>query len=179
MCPGMHTPSYEGTPPEVDAPPPVHMCPGMHNPSYEGTPPVVDAPPLVHMRPGMHTPSYEGTPPVVDAPPQYTCALVCIPPGMKVHPNAIKIGNPTSQCALMGLKWVQLSTLAGRIIFFVTGGKVRTEWGRSIYGVKVRTNSVLAPCVLRPKFARCDKKKSYQLVCSIGPISSPIEHTGW
>ena len=23
----------------------------------------------------------------------------------------------------------------------------------------MRTNSVLAPCVLRPKFARCDKKK--------------------
>ena len=33
------------------------------------------------------------------------------------------------------------------------------EWGRSIYGVKVCTNSVLAPCLLRPKFARCDKKK--------------------
>ena len=33
---------------------------------------------------------------------------------MKVHPNAIKIGNPTSQCALLGLKLVQLSTLAGR-----------------------------------------------------------------
>ena len=36
MRPGMHTPSYEGTPPVVDAPPPVHMhilvC----------TPPVVD-----------------------------------------------------------------------------------------------------------------------------------------
>ena len=38
MCPGMHTPSYEGTPPVVDTPPPVHMCPGMHTPSYEGTP---------------------------------------------------------------------------------------------------------------------------------------------
>ena len=53
------------------------------------------------------------------------------------------------------------------------------EYIWSIYGVRVRTNSVLAPCVLRPKFARCDKKKSYQLVCSIGPISSTIEHTGW
>ena len=42
------------------------MCPGMHTPSYEGTPPVVDAAPPVHMRPGMHTPRYEGTPPVVD-----------------------------------------------------------------------------------------------------------------
>ena len=38
------------------------MHPGMHTPSYEGTPPVVDAPPPVHMRPGMHTPMYEGTP---------------------------------------------------------------------------------------------------------------------
>ena len=37
---------------------------------------------------------------------------------MKVHPNAIKIGNPTSQCALLGLKLVQLSTLAGRISYF-------------------------------------------------------------
>ena len=36
---------------------------------------------------------------------------------MKVHPNANKIGNPTSQCALMGLKLVQLSALAGRIFF--------------------------------------------------------------
>ena len=32
MRPGMHTPSYEGTPPVVDAPPPVHMHPGMHTP---------------------------------------------------------------------------------------------------------------------------------------------------
>ena len=87
------------------------------------------------MHPGMHTPSYEGTPPVVDAPPQYICVLVLTPPCMKVHPNAIKIGNPTSQCALMGLKLVQLSTLAGRIFFFVTGGKVQMEWGQSIYGV--------------------------------------------
>ena len=54
-------PSYEGTPPVVDAPP-QYTCPGMHTPSYEGTPPVVDAPPPVHMRPGMHTPMYEGTP---------------------------------------------------------------------------------------------------------------------
>ena len=37
----------------------------MPPPSYEGTPPVVDAP--VHMHPGMHTPSDEGTPPIVDA----------------------------------------------------------------------------------------------------------------
>ena len=91
----MHTPSYEGTPPVVDAPPPVYMHPGMHTPSYEGTPPVVDTPPPVHMCPGMHTPSYEGTPPVVDAPPQYICILVCTSPCMKVHPNTTKIGNPT------------------------------------------------------------------------------------
>ena len=71
MCPGMHTPSYEGTPPVVDA---VHMVLVCHTPSYEGTPPVVDGPPPVHMRPGMHTPRYEGTPPVVDA------ALVDAPP---------------------------------------------------------------------------------------------------
>ena len=49
-----------------------------------------------------------------------------------------------------------------------------TEYIRSIYGVEVRTNSVLAPCVLRPNFSSCDKKKSYKLVCSIGPISNPI-----
>ena len=48
---GMHTPSYEGTPPVVDTPPPVHMCPGMHTPSYDGTPPVVDTHPPVHMCP--------------------------------------------------------------------------------------------------------------------------------
>ena len=70
----------------MDTPPPIHMCPGMHTPSYEGTPPVVDTPPPVHMCPGMHTPSYEGTPPVVDAPPQYICILVWTPPAMKVHP---------------------------------------------------------------------------------------------
>ena len=52
----MHTPSNEG--------PGMHT--GMHIPRYEGTPPVVDAPPPVHMCPGMHTPRYEGTPPVVD-----------------------------------------------------------------------------------------------------------------
>ena len=101
---------------------------------------------------------------------------------MKVHPNVNKIGNPTSQCALMGLKLVQLSALAGRIFFghsWKSSDRVGTEYIRSIYGVEVRTNSVLAPCVLRPNFSSCDKKKSYQLVCSIGPISNPIEHTGW
>ena len=59
---------------------------GMHTPSYEGTPPVVDTPPPVHMYPGMHTPSYEGTPPVVDTPPPVHIVLVCTPPAMKVHP---------------------------------------------------------------------------------------------
>ena len=38
-----------------------------------------------------------------------------------LHPpipqNATKIGNPTSQCALLGLKLVQLSTVTGRIFF--------------------------------------------------------------
>ena len=81
---------------------------------------------------------------------------------MKVHPNANKIGNPTSQCALMGLKLVQLSALAGRIFFcqsWKSSDGVSTEYIRSIYGVEVRTNSVLALCVLRPNFSSCDKKK--------------------
>ena len=81
---------------------------------------------------------------------------------MKVHPNANKIGNPTSQYALMGLKLVQLSALAGRIFFchsWKSSDGVGTEYIRSIYGVEVRTNSVLAPCILRPNFSSCDKKK--------------------
>ena len=64
---------------------------------------------------------------------------------MKVHPNVNKIGNPTSQCALMGLKLVQLSALAGRIFFchsWKSSDGVGTEYIRSIYGVEVRTNSV-------------------------------------
>ena len=157
MRPGMHTPSYEGTPPVVDAPPPVYMHPGMHTPSYEGTPPVVDTPPPVHMCPGMYTPSYEGTPPVVDAPPQYICILVCTPPCMKVHPNAIKIGNPTSQCALMGLKLVQLSTLAGRIFFLSqvekfgrSGDGVYTEYIRSKGAYKLRISSMRTPSEICP-----------------------------
>ena len=144
MHPGMHTPSYKGTPPVVDAPPPVHMHPGMHTPRYEGTPPVVDAPPPVHMGPGMHTSSYKGTPPVVDAPPQ-------------VHTNAIKIGNPTSQCALLGLKLVQLSTLAGRIFFLSRGKKFRrsgdglyTEYIWSSGAYKLRISSVRTPSELCP-----------------------------
>ena len=38
-----------------------------------------------------------------------------------IPPNATKIGNPTSQCALLGLKLVQLSTLTGRIFFCHSG----------------------------------------------------------
>ena len=124
----------------------VHMCHGMHTPSYEGTPPVVDAPPPVHMCPGMHTPSYEGTPPVVDVPPQYICILVCTPPCMKVHPNAIKIGNPTSQCALLGLKLVQLSTLAGRIFFLSQGKKFGWSWG-GLYTEYIQSKGAYKLCI--------------------------------
>ena len=49
---------------------------------------------------------------------------------MKVHPNVNKIGNPTSQCALMGLKLVQLSALAGRIFL-----SQLEKFGRSGHGV--------------------------------------------
>ena len=62
----------------------------------------------------------------------------------------------------MGLKLVPLSTLAGRIFFchrWKSSDGVGMEYIQSIYGVKVRTNCVLAPCVLRPNFARRDKKK--------------------
>ena len=48
--------------------------------------------------------------------------------------NATKIGNPTSQCALLGWKLVQLSTLAGRIFFchsWKSSDGVRTELIRS------------------------------------------------
>ena len=90
--------------------------------------------------------------------------------------NATKIGNPTSQCALLGLKLVQLSTLAGRI-FFCHGWKssdgVRTELIRSLYAPLLHIYFVYTPSPLRPNFSTCDKKKSYQPVCSIGPISSP------
>ena len=90
--------------------------------------------------------------------------------------NATKIGNPTSQCALLGLKLVQLRTLAGRI-FFCHSWKsldgVRTELIRSLYAPSLRIYSVYTPSPLRPNFSTCDKKKSYQPVCSIGPISSP------
>ena len=48
--------------------------------------------------------------------------------------NATKIGNPTSQCALLGWKLVQLSTLAGRIFFchsWKSSDEVCTELIRS------------------------------------------------
>ena len=96
--------------------------------------------------------------------------------------NATKIGNPTSQCALLGLKLVQLSTLTGRI-YFCHGGQnsdgVCMELIRSLYTPSLCIYSVYSPSSLRPNFFPGDKKKSYQPVCSIGPISSPIEHTGW
>ena len=59
--------------------------------------------------------------------------------------NATKIGNPTSQCALLGLKLVQLSTLAGRIFFCHSGqisDGVRTELIRSLYAPSLRIYSV-------------------------------------
>ena len=90
--------------------------------------------------------------------------------------NATKIGNPTSQCVLLGLKLVQLSTLAGRIFFghsWKSSDGVRTELIRSLYAPSLRIYSVYTPSPLRPNFSTCDKKKSYQPVCSIGPISSP------
>ena len=74
---------------------------------------------------------------------------------MKVHPNAIKIGNPTSQCALLGLKLVQLSTLAGRIFFLSQGKKfgrsedgLYTEYIRSKGAYKLRISSVRTPSKL-------------------------------
>ena len=76
---------------------------------------------------------------------------------MKVHPNAIKIGNPTSQCALMGLKWVQLSTRAGRIFFLSqvdkfgqSGDGVYTEYIRSKGAYKLRISSVRTPSEICP-----------------------------
>ena len=70
-------------------------------------------------------------------------------------PNATKIGNPTSQCALLGLKLVQLSTLAGRIFFCHSGQSsdgVHTELIRSLYAPPLRIYSVYSPSPLRPNF---------------------------
>ena len=109
------------------------------------------------MHPGMHTPSYEGTSHVVDPPSTHG--------SWYAHPlpqNPIKKGNPTSQCALLGLKLVQLSTLAGRI-FFCHRGKsldgVGTDYICTLDGVQVRTDSILTPCILHLNFVHCDKKK--------------------
>ena len=72
---------------------------------------------------------------------------------MKVHPNAIKIGNPTSQCALMGLKLVQLSTLAGRIFFLSqvekfgrSGDRVYMEyiWSEGVYKLHISSVRTLS-----------------------------------
>ena len=78
-----------------------------------------------------------------------------------IPPNATKIGNPTSQCALLGLKLVQLSTLTGRI-FFCHGGQsldgVRTELIRSLYAPSLRIYFVYTPSPLRPNFSPVTKK---------------------
>ena len=96
-----------------------------------------------------------------------------------IPPNATKIGNPTSQCALLGLKLVQLSTLTGRIFFLSR----RAKFGWSTHGANTEFVCTFTPYIVRPNsiqtFSPVTKKKSYQPVCSIGPISSPIEHTGW
>ena len=96
-----------------------------------------------------------------------------------IPPNATKIGNPTSQCALLGLKLVQLSTLTGRIFFLSWRAKFR----QSMHGANTEFVRTFTPYIVHPHsvrtFSPVTKKKSYQPVCSIGPISSPIEHTGW
>ena len=76
--------------------------------------------------------------------------------------NATKIGNPTSQCALLGLKLVQLSTLAGRIFFCHSGqisDGVCTELIRSLYAPSLRIYSVYTLSPLHRNFSTCDKKK--------------------
>ena len=62
-----------------------------------------------------------------------------------IPPNATKIGNPTSQCALLGLKLAQLSTLTGRIFFCHSGQSsdgVRTEVIRSLYAPSLHMYSI-------------------------------------
>ena len=84
--------------------------------------------------------------------------------------NATKIGNPTSQCALLGLKLVQLSTLTGRIFFFGHGGQnsdgKRTELIRSLYAPSLRIYSVYSPSPLCPNFFPGDKKKNPTSQCA-------------
>ena len=91
--------------------------------------------------------------------------------------NATKIGNPTSQCALLGLKLVQLSTVAGRIFFLSQQANFGRSMHRANTAVCTHLYSVYTPYILRPHsirtFLPVTKKKSYQPVCSIGPISSP------
>ena len=80
---------------------------------------------------------------------------------MTVHPNAIKIVNPTSQCALLGLKLVQLSTLAGRIFFLSPGKKfgrsgdgLYTEYIWSEGAYKLRISSVRTPSEFCPPWQK-------------------------
>ena len=60
--------------------------------------------------------------------------------------NATKIGNPTSQYALLGLKLVQLSTLAGRIFFL----SQRVNFGWSMHGANIEFVRTFTPYILRP-----------------------------
>ena len=69
-------------------------------------------------------------------------------PGVITPPipsNATKIGNPTSQCALLGWKLVQLSTLAGRIFFLSQLEKFR----RSMHGANTELVRTSTPYILR------------------------------
>ena len=61
-----------------------------------------------------------------------------------IPPNATKIGNPTSQCALLGLKLVQLSTLTGRIFFL----SWRAKFGRSTHGANTEFVCTFTPYIL-------------------------------
>ena len=83
----------------------------------------------------------------INTPPPHVPRVITPP----IHSNATKIGNPTSQCALLGLKLVQLSTLAGRISFChsrqISDG-VRTELIRSLYAPLLRIYSVPTPSEL-------------------------------
>ena len=58
--------------------------------------------------------------------------------------NATKIGNPTSQCALLGLKLVQLSTLTGRIFFLSR----RAKFGWSTHGANTEFVCTFTPYIL-------------------------------
>ena len=93
-----------------------------------------------------------------NTPPPYVPRVITPP----IPSNATKIGNPTSQCALLGWKLVQLSILAGRIFFchsWKSSDGVRTELIRSWYAPPPRIYFVYTPCPLHPNFSNCDKKK--------------------